>query len=86
MESFLLQLVITLVAGGALWGAIRADIKNMHVKIEEEKRLREEHAKQDDKSFHDIRGDLQGHHGRISRMEGANDVGERIAAALMKAR
>lgn len=69
-SQFFWQFLIGAFTGGGAYMAVRLDLKHMHEKIDEEKRLREEHAKEDDESFHDIRDHLQGIHGRVSLLEG----------------
>lgn len=68
--SFFLQLLIAVGSAGAVYGAIKTDLKNLHAGLEEEKRLREAENKDTDKSIRDIRDDITGHHGRISKLEG----------------
>lgn len=80
--TFFLQVLIAFGSAGAIYGAIKADLKNMHARIEEQATAARDHRKEDDDSFHDIRNELQGHHGRIARMEGQNDLAERVVAAL----
>lgn len=80
--TLLYQIIGSLFAAGVVWGVVKSDIKNLHARLSEERRLREDHAKEDDKSFHDIRDHLVAYHGRISRMEGANDAIDRLADAI----
>lgn len=68
--AFVLQLVVAVGSAGAVYGAIRADLNNMKRSIDEERRLREDHAKADDKSFHDIRGDVGAVSNRVATLEG----------------
>lgn len=68
--SFFLQLVIAVGSAGAVYGAVRADLANLREKLEEETRLRENAGKETDAAIHDIRNDITGHHGRISKLEG----------------
>lgn len=69
--TFFLQLLIAVGSAGAVYGAIRADLNNLKNGLDEEKRLREDHAKNDDKSFHDIRDEIAGVGNRVSLIEGA---------------
>lgn len=80
--SFFLQLAIALLSAGAVYGAIRSDIKNLHRRLDEEREAAKLHRSEDDTSFHDIRNDIQGHHGRISRIEGQGDLADKLALAL----
>lgn len=68
--SFFLQLVVAVGSAGAVYGAIRADLNNMKRSLDEERRLREEHSKEDDKSFHNIRGDIGTVSNRVALLEG----------------
>ena len=68
--TFFLQVLIAVASAGAVYGAVKTDLKNMHRRMDDEQRLREEHAKDDDKSFHDIRGELGAVSGRVSVIEG----------------
>jgi hypothetical protein len=53
-----------------VYGAIRADLNNLRRAHDAEVRLREEHAAADDKSFHDIRGDIGAVSNRVAVIEG----------------
>ena len=57
--SFVLQLLIGVGSAGAVYGAVRSDLNNMARSLTEDRRLREEHAREDDKTHHDIRNELQ---------------------------
>lgn len=57
--SFVLQLLLAIGSAGAVYGAVRADLNNMARSLDEERRLREEHAKDDDETHHDLRGAIQ---------------------------
>lgn len=80
--AFLLQLIIAVGSAGAVYGAIRADLKNLHYRLTEHKDTSDARLKEADQSIHEIRDDLAGHNGRLSRMEGQNDLAERMASAL----
>lgn len=54
-QQFVLEVLIAVGSAGAVYGAIRADLKNLRREHDAEVKLRQEHAKQDDESFHDIR-------------------------------
>lgn len=68
--QFVVQLLWASFTAGGVYMGVRMDLKHMHEKIDEEKRLREAHAKEDDDSFHDIRGSLQEASNRIATIEG----------------
>jgi hypothetical protein len=68
--TFFLEVLIAVGSAGAVYGAIRSDLTNLRRDHENEKRLREEHAATDDKSFHDIRGDVEKVSGRVYVIEG----------------
>ena len=68
--TFFLQVVIAIGTAGAVYGAIKADLKHMHQRLEDEIRLREAHAAADDISFHDVREHLVNIGNRVSRIEG----------------
>lgn len=72
--TFFLQLVIALVSGYGAFVAMKADLRAMFRELENEKRLREEHEKEDDKTHHDIRGELQVVGNRVSVIEGRTQV------------
>ena len=84
--SFFLQLIIALGSGVGAFYAMKADLKNMHSMLEQEREAAKQHRAEDDQSFHDIRDKLSGHHGRLSRMEGASDLAERVVSAMKEAR
>jgi hypothetical protein len=68
--TFFLEVLIAVGSAGAVYGAIRSDLANLRRAQEDEKRLREEHAAEDDKSFHDIRDDLGLVSNRVAVIEG----------------
>jgi hypothetical protein len=82
--TFFLQIVIAIGTAGAVYGAIKADLRNMHERMDEEREAAKAHRKEDDESFHDIRDKIGGIAGRVARMEGANDLGEQIVSAMRK--
>ena len=84
--AFWLQVILTVGTVAAGFGVLNANVKNIAKSLDLERQSREEHAKQDDKSFHDLRDQMQGHHGRISRIEGQQDLAEKIAEAFRGAR
>jgi len=84
--QFIAQIVVYLLTAGALYGALNEKLKNILSQLGDEKRLREEHAKTDDQSFHDIRDEIGIISTRVARMEGANDLAERVVGAIKGAR
>lgn len=68
--AFFLQVVIAVGSAGAMYGAVRADLRNMMRGIDEERRLREEHEKSDASAHHDIRGTIQAVSNRVALLEG----------------
>jgi hypothetical protein len=44
---------------GAAYGALRTDLKNLHLRVDEERRLREEHSKMARETLHDMRDQIQ---------------------------
>lgn len=84
--AVILQIVVTVGAVAAGYGMLRADLKNIARSLDLERQERQNHINSDETSFHDIRGNLQEHHGRLSRIEGQHDLAERIAAALREGR
>lgn len=68
--TVVLQLLLSVAAAGGVYGAIRADLNNMKRSLDEERRLREKHEAEDDKTHHDIRDDLGLVSMRVSVMEG----------------
>lgn len=82
--AFFLQVVIAIGSAGAMYGAIRADMKNLMRSIDDDRRLREMHAKEDDESFRDIRDELQVQHGRIASLEAQHNIVKDLAEALRR--
>lgn len=80
--QFLLQALVTIAAVSAGYGMLRADLKNLVRSLDEERRLREEHSKADDASFHDIRDQLQIQFGAIKVLEAKDSLGQQIADAI----
>lgn len=68
--TFFLELMVAIGSAGCVYGAIRSDLKNLRTSFADEKRLREEHAKEDDESFHGIRSDLGEVSTRVAVIEG----------------
>jgi len=67
--TFFLELIIALLSAGGVYGAIRMDLKTLRERVDEERRQREAHAKEDDDCFRELRDDLGGIHGRLSVVE-----------------
>ncbi len=82
--TFFLQVLVAVGTAGAVYGAVKADLKNMHRRLEEEIEARKEHSKADDQIFHDIRGAIGLISNKVAHLEGADDLAERIAAALKR--
>lgn len=68
--SFFLQVIIALASGVGAFYAMKADLRSMFLGLAEEKRLREEHEKEDDATHHDIRDDLGTVSTRLAVLEG----------------
>jgi len=68
--QFVLEILIAVGSAGAVYGAIRMDLKNQREGLAEEKRLREKLAEDTDATFHDIRGGMEKVSGRVSVIEG----------------
>jgi hypothetical protein len=68
--TFFLQLVISVLSGGIAYGVLKTDLKNTISGLNEERRLREEHEKDDDETHHDIRDKLGEVAGRVAIIEG----------------
>lgn len=82
--TFFLQLVIAIGSGGIAYGVLRADLKNLIRSVDEDRRLREEHAKEDDMSFHDLRGEIQAQHGRLAKLEGQHELADKLLAVVKR--
>lgn len=70
LAQFILELVVALVSALGVFFTMKADMKNMWRELTEEKRLREEHAKADENSFHNIRGEVGAISNRVAVVEG----------------
>lgn len=68
--TFFLNLVIALLSGGMAYGVLKTDLKNAISGLQKETELREQHEKEDDKTHHDIRGDLGAVSNRVAVIEG----------------
>jgi hypothetical protein len=68
--GFFLNLVIALMSGAIAYGVLKTDLKNAIAGLEEERRLREKHEGEDDKTHHDIRGEVGAVGNRVSLLEG----------------
>ena len=80
--QFWLQVVLTVGAVVGGYATLKSELKSIGESLKLERAEREKHAANDDVSFHDIRNHLQEHHGRLSRMEGQNDLAEKMAEAI----
>lgn len=83
--AFFLQVIVAIGSGGLAYGALRADLKNLMRSVDEERRIREAHEREDDQTHHDIRDAVGVLSNRLARMEGANDLSEKIVTALKRA-
>lgn len=83
--AFFLQIVIAVGTAGAVYGAIKADLKNLHHRVSEEREERRKHEAEDDATFRDLRDKLGEVSNRVARNEGANDATSRIADTLVEA-
>jgi len=72
--GFFLQLIMAIAAAGAVYGAIRVHLHFIELGLTEEKRLREEHVKQDLDSFHSVNTEISRVNQRISLVEGKVQV------------
>lgn len=82
--AFWLQVILTVGTVAAGFGVLNANVKNIARSLDLEREAREKHAADDDKSFHDIRDNLQEYHGRLSRIEGQHNLAEAIAEAFSR--
>lgn len=80
--TFFLQLLLVIGSAGAVYGAIKTDLKNMHYRLTEEREAAKHHREETATNFHEVRGAIHEHHGRLARVEGANDLAERVVSAL----
>lgn len=71
--GFFLNLVIALLSGGIAYGVLKTDLKNTIDGLQQETRLREKHEAEDDKTHHDIRGEVGTVSNRIAVLEGRMD-------------
>ena len=79
--SFVLQLLIGIGSAGAVYGAVRSDLNNMARSLDEERRLRENQARDTDETHHDLRGAIQLIKVDQARLEGK----QTLAADLLEA-
>ncbi|HEX8106698.1 MAG TPA: hypothetical protein VF516_03170 [Kofleriaceae bacterium] len=82
--AFWLQVIATVGAVAVGFGVLNANVKNLGRSLDLEREARKDHAKEDDVSFHDIRNELQSQHGRLARIEGQHDLGDKIVAAMSR--
>ena len=67
--AFFLNLVIALLSGGIAYGVLKTDLKNTIAGLLKETELREQHEKEDDKTHHDIRGEVGAVSNRVAVLE-----------------
>lgn len=82
--GFVLQLLLAVGSAGAVYGAVRADLRNMARDIEEERRLREAHAKQADDTHHDIREEIQVLKVDLALLQGKQTLAVDLLEAIRK--
>jgi thiamine phosphate synthase YjbQ (UPF0047 family) len=68
--AFFLNLVVALMSGGIAYGVLKTDLKNTIEGLKKETELREKHEGEDDKTHHDIRGEVGAVSNRVAVMEG----------------
>jgi hypothetical protein len=68
--GFFLNLIIALLSGGIAYGVLKTDLKNTIEGLQKETELREKHEAEDDKTHHDIRGEVGTVSNRIAVLEG----------------
>lgn len=68
--TFFLNLVVALLSGGVAYGVLKTDLANTIENLRKETSLREVHEQDDDRTHHDIRGEIQVVSNRLSTMEG----------------
>lgn len=69
--AFFLQVVIAVGTAGAVYGAIKADLKNMHHRLSEEREARLKHEQEDDQRHGEVHNALTDLNIRVARQEGA---------------
>lgn len=80
--TFFLQLLLVIGSAFAVYGAIKADLKNTIRSLDEERRLREEHEKDDDATHHDLRGDIQEVKVKTALLEGKQIMATELMEAV----
>jgi hypothetical protein len=68
--GFFLNLIIALLSGGIAYGVLKTDLKNTIEGLQKETQLREKHEAEDDKTHHDIRGEVGSVSNRVAVLEG----------------
>lgn len=68
--SFFLQLLIAVGSAGAVYGAIRSDLNNLKIGLDEEKRIREGHEVEDDAIHQTFRSDISSLSNKVAMIEG----------------
>ncbi len=68
--TFFLQLVIAIGSGFGAYMAIKTDLRNTIEGLRKETELREKHEGEDDKTHHDIRGEVGVVSNRVAVLEG----------------
>ena len=68
--TFFLEVLVAVGSAGALYGIIKNDLKTMHEKIEDEKRLREMLATETYKLLHGVRDEINSVALQVAVIEG----------------
>lgn len=68
--TFFLNLLVALGSGGIAYGVLKTDLKNTIEGLQKETQLREKHEAEDDKTHHDIRGEVGTVSNRVAVLEG----------------
>jgi len=82
--TFFLQLLLAVGSAGAVYGAIKADLTNTIRSLDEERRLREQHEKDDDQTHHDLRGAIQEVKVKQAMLEGKQSMAVDILEAAQR--
>lgn len=79
-----IQILTAVASAAAVYGAVKADIKNIHHRLDEEREARKEAARENEKVHHDLRGDSQALLNRLARLEGRDNLAHEISRLLKK--
>ena len=84
--SFVLQLLIGVGSAGAVYGAVRSDLNNMARTLDEERRVRENQARDTDETHHDLRNAIQQVKIDQARLDGKQTMASDILEAMKVSR